>query len=112
MTLSLGPKVSLSTFEKIEIRLTGNGSFNGEPPDNHDFLVLHNSILPLGPGVEEVGRGQRTFSWNMQLPTRQTCSCRDDPRTIPSSFNHLHFRIAYKVELVAKKSGRFGTSEK
>lgn len=85
-----------------------------EPPDNHDFLVLISSILPLSPDVRQLGLGQRTFSWTMILPEKQACDCRypHEPFGIPSSYTHQHFRTSYRVELVAKKTGRLAKSEK
>lgn len=87
---------------------------SSEPSDNHDFLVLTSSILPLSSDVREIGLGQRTFAWTMTLPEKQACDCRHphEPFGIPSSYTHQHFRTSYRVELVAKKTGRLAKSEK
>lgn len=43
----------------------------------------------------------------MTLPLDQTCDCRDRPHSIPASFAHPSFKTEYRVELLAKKTGRF-----
>lgn len=55
-----------------------------------------------------------TFSWSTTLPEVQNCDCRPDPLSLPPSFGHPSFCITYRVELVAKKRGKFkmGPTEK
>lgn len=62
--LDLGPKVSLSSYEKIEVRLVGCGFVYGEPPDSHDFMSVKSSILPISYDVVAVGNANRSFSWS------------------------------------------------
>ncbi|GAA5984942.1 hypothetical protein JCM11641_005593 [Rhodosporidiobolus odoratus] len=112
LTLSLGPKVSLSSFESIEVKLVGSSLVPGEPPEHHDFLVLAVSILTPSPMVAEVGLGQRTFTIDLQLPLKQTCDCFSPALDIPSSWTHQHFRTRYTLELNAKRTGTFGKSER
>lgn len=50
----------------------------------------------------------------MSLPEKPTCNCREPHETlgIPSSYTHQHFRVKYYFELIAKKTGRLGKSER
>ncbi|GAA5926474.1 hypothetical protein JCM1841_001731 [Sporobolomyces salmonicolor] len=107
--LDLGSKVSLSSFDRIEIRLVGN---TYEPPDQHDFLLVSVSVVPRSPLVEDIDLGGRSFAINLILPGDSTCGCRDDPFPLPSSMTHQHFRTSYRLELIAKKTSKLGATEK
>ncbi|GAA5958788.1 hypothetical protein JCM21900_004763 [Sporobolomyces salmonicolor] len=104
LQLDLGSKVSLSSFDRIEIRL--------EPPDQHDFLLVSVSVVPRSPLVEDIDLGGRSFAINLILPGDSTCGCRDDPFPLPGSMTHQHFRTSYRLELIAKKTGKLGATEK
>ncbi|GAA5875861.1 hypothetical protein JCM1840_002957 [Sporobolomyces johnsonii] len=104
LQLDLGSKVSLSSFDKIEIRL--------EPPNQHDFLNFPVSVIPRSPLVEDIDLGGRSFAINVTLPGEPTCDCRDDPFPLPSSLAHQQFRTSYRLELIAKKTGKLGATEK
>lgn len=43
----------------------------------------------------------------MTLPLDQTCDCKDRALALPATYGHPNFRIDYRVELTAKKHGRF-----
>lgn len=60
------------------------------------------------------GVGQRSFSWTTTLPARQTCNCGEphEVLNLPSSYTGQHFRVSYRMELVAKKTGRLSKNEK
>lgn len=92
--LVLDPKVSRTSYEKLEVKLVGNSFVYGEPPDNHDFMVQRTSIFPSSsPSVREIGTAGTSFAWQMQLPREQTCDCSLQPHVLPPSYGHANFRV-------------------
>ncbi|KAM0756346.1 hypothetical protein T439DRAFT_331196 [Meredithblackwellia eburnea MCA 4105] len=110
LKLSLGPKVSLSNFDKIDVQLVGNSLIQSEPPDNHDFLVLQTSILPLSEGVKKEP-GDRVFSWQMTLPFETNCNCRNDPLPLPPSYGHSYFASRFRFKVNVKKHSKLIASK-
>ncbi|KAI5478131.1 hypothetical protein MNV49_005395 [Pseudohyphozyma bogoriensis] len=121
LKLSLGQKVSLSSFDKVEVSLIGLVYVHNEPPDSvilfqsvvassahdvppskHNFLSV---TVPIHPNsdVHTVypDRGQRVFAFDIKLPFDQTCDCRQ-------GYGHHVFRIDYHFKVTAKKHARFG----
>ncbi|KAL8276400.1 hypothetical protein RQP46_011198 [Phenoliferia psychrophenolica] len=105
LRVKLGPKVSLANFSSIEVALVGNTFIQGEPPDNHDFLTITKSILPLQENVT-AEPGERVFSFVMTLPHELNCECRDDPLPLPASYTHRFFTSRYRFRLTTRKAGR------
>lgn len=92
--LVLDPKVTRTSYDKLEVRLIGNSYVYGEPPDNHDFMIQRTSIFPASsPSVREIGIAQTSFAWDMQLPKEQTCDCSLQPHLLPPSYGHASFRV-------------------
>lgn len=84
-----------------------------EPPDDHDFVDVRFGILPLSHHVTEAVGG-RSFTFTITLPSHHTCDCHETPSPIPSSFMYHPMKVGYRLEVVAKKIGRFkiNTEEK
>ncbi|GAA5873231.1 hypothetical protein JCM8547_008608 [Rhodosporidiobolus lusitaniae] len=114
LELHLGAKVSLSSFERIEIRLVGTSQVATDPPEQHDFLSVPVSILPPSPMVHSVSLGQRSFGIDLQLPAKQNCDCHSGLTALdlPSTYSHQYFRTTYRLELNAKKVSTFGKNER
>ncbi|KAM0790859.1 hypothetical protein ACM66B_004700 [Microbotryomycetes sp. NB124-2] len=103
--VELDPK---TTYDKLQLCLTGRCYVSGEPPILHNFVKVDAILLPESERSNGVQRIGSKLAWSITMPSTTNCACHSPQRALPSKFNHPNVRVQYQFELVGRRQARFG----